>query len=388
MKAYVFAPLALACLLAVGCQNAQMRSYVDLLNTEQRLVEDDYYALLSEYRYLGDQAQQLESENVTLRKRLGLTPTDPIATTPAETAPGPGFSSPGGLETPEIDLGTPDINLGTPDIEIPDAPKSLPNSRRLPAETVPGGAASIESRRVGTGDAEVESVSRNDEQFEQVAEQEYVPPDDLRVTHVVINPVLTSGHNFDRRAGDDGVSIVFEPRNAADAFVPRGGDVSIVLLDPAEEGQLQRVARWDFPLEEVVHRIRTEKFGRGVNFKLRWSDRPPAHKNLYVFVRYTSDDGRVMEDNREIEIAFAGDVSNRWTPKSAEAEAADEADAGLPVEDVSQQIRVGLPASSASSKRAAEQMPAPPRRTAAPTSPPEDLGAPPMPAWSPDRPSS
>jgi hypothetical protein len=372
MKAYGYASLALLCLLALGCQrNAQMRAYVDLLNTEQRLVEDDYYALLSDYRYLDDQVQQLESENSTLRKRLGLTPTDPVVTTPAETAPGPASDS-GTLEAPEIDL-------GTPDIEIPEAPKQLPDGSRLPAETVPGGAAS-RSRKVDADYVASGETSSQDD------EREYVPPDDLRVTHIVINPVLTSGHNFDRRAGDDGISVVFEPRNAGDVFVPRGGDVSIVLIDPNEAGEAQRVARWDYPLEEAVHRIRTERFGRGLNFKLRWPDAPPDHNRLHVFVRYTSDDGRVLEDDRQIEIAFAGDVSNRWTPKSDSSQAAGSAspaESRVPTEDTSQQIRVGLPASS---QRAAEAMPLPPSRSATPHAPPEEIGGPPAPTWSPERP--
>lgn len=399
MKAWKWILTALACLPAIGCQqNAQMRAYVDQLNTEQRLVEDDYYTLLSDYRYLDDEAKQLEQENSVLRKRLGLTPTDPIVTTPAETAPAAPSAEPPTLETPEIDLGVPEGPPGLPGFEVPNAPRQLPDGGRLPAETVPGGT-------VPGGAAARPTPAEQHIGADQQAEDEqeaFTPPDDLRVTHIVINPVLTSGHNFDRRAGDDGVSVVFEPRNAGDQFVPRAGEVAIVVLDPAVGGEAQRVARWDFPLEEALHRLRTEKFGRGLNFKLRWPDAPPEHSRLHVFVRYTSDDGRVLEDNREIEIADASDVSHRWTPKGQPSPSAGASDAATSADgDESKRIRFGSTTSSPRDGGAdsggqhsvlttPERMPAPREtgieRTAPPRADAEQIGAPPQPVWSPERP--
>jgi hypothetical protein len=359
--------VASACLFTAACQpNAHMKAYIDLLNTEQRLIEDDFYAVDSERRYLAAEMKQLQQENDTLRKRLGLSPTDPVITTPAETAPGASSSdSPSRFEpkTPS-----------EPMIEIPDAPRELPNGSRAPAETIPAPDAAAAASAAATDQAA------------------YTPPDDLRVTHLVINPVLTSGHNFDRRPGDDGISVVFEPRNAEDAFVPRAGDISIVVLDPSAEGESQRVARWDFPRDEALHRIRTEQFGRGLNFKLPWPGEPPQHERLYVFVRYTSDDGRVLEDKREIEVAGEGTFSERWTPKSMQPVSEG---GGTLSSDSRERIPLELPPPAqgpvprdvGAESRAGSVLIRTERVDAAQPAPaPEEIPVPKAPAWSPYRP--
>jgi hypothetical protein len=171
-------------------------------------------------------------------------------------------------------------------------------------------------------------------------------------------------------------------------FVPRAGDVSIVLLDPAAEGDAQRLARWDFPLDEATHRIRTEKFGRGLNFKLPWPGEPPQRTRLHVFVRYTSDDGRVMEDDHPLEIAEQGEYSNRWTPKSVQPIS----DRGDDSKSAAEQERVPLelpaPAASAKSRESVQPRPQSPQSSTTPptNTTPEVIPAPRVPEWSPDRP--
>jgi hypothetical protein len=367
MKACRYLLLLGVCLLAAACQpNAHMKAYIDLLNTEQRLLEDDFYAADAERRYVTAEIKQLQKENETLRKRLGLSPTDPVVTTPAETVPG---GSDRGDASPRLEIESPT----TPLIEIPNAPKELPNGQRLPAETLPGpGAAASATQDLDD-------------------REEYVPPEDLRVTHIVINPVLTGGHNFDRRPGDDGISVVFEPRNADDAYVPRAGDVSIVVLDPAAEGEAQRVARWNFQMDEAVHHVRTKQFGRGLNFNLPWPGDPPPRTRLHLFVRYTSDDGREFQADREIEIREAGEFSNRWTPKSVDL--ADDREGGGAAIEASTRNRITLDLPAPSGDRATPPgadgaVPASPSRAEAPKSStsPEEIPAPAVPQWSPFRP--
>lgn len=359
MKACIYSLLAVASVLAMGCQrNAHMKAYIDLLGVEQRLLEDDYYAVETERRYLSSEVKQLQKENGVLRKRLGIAPTDPVVTTPAETVPG--------SSAPESS--TPSLELETPEIEIPDAPRELPGGNRLPSETAPA------ETLPGPGGAAMKTP---------VEEKPYTPPEDLRVTHVVINPVLTTGHNFDRRPGDDGISVVIEPRNADDEFVPRAGDVSIALLDPAAEGEAQRVARWDFPLDEATHRIRTDKFGRGLVFKLPWPDDPPQRTRLHVFVRYTSDDGREMQADQPIEIAEQGEYSNRWTPKSVQpiSDHGDESSVGVEHKQIPLELPSPAKSSSGSVLIRSEPSNAPRSSTT-----PEVIPAPRAPQWSPNRP--
>ena len=59
-------------------------------------------------------------------------------------------------------------------------------------------------------------------------------------TKLVINKRLTGGLDRDGHNGDEGVLVVFEPRDAQDRLVNAVGDVSIVVMDPALEGAAQR----------------------------------------------------------------------------------------------------------------------------------------------------
>src|SRR6185503_16880184 len=43
---------------------------------------------------------------------------------------------------------------------------------------------------------------------------------DKNVTHIQLNPLHTCGQDFDHAPGDDGISILIEPRNGANQFVP------------------------------------------------------------------------------------------------------------------------------------------------------------------------
>ncbi len=291
--------IVVASLLATGCrQDPWLNAYLESLNTERRMLEDEYYAL--EYDY-NDQLAELEllrNEKNQLLKELGREPAATPATTPSRPRRPTPMSDTPELMTPEIDLGTPtDPQSETPRIEIPMRPRE-PQSEFLPVPSIqqPVTASSYNS-----------DIDNSD--------IEYVPPDDLRVTHVVLNPFLTSGLDFDGQPGDDGLWVVIEPRNAQDEYVPQAGQVSVVVLDPAEHGERARVARWDLDAAQASQFLQYTYEDGGLHLELPWTNKPPAHAKLHLFVQYTTDDGRKLETDREIEIVAPGQFSQRWTPR-------------------------------------------------------------------------
>ncbi len=56
-------------------------------------------------------------------------------------------------------------------------------------------------------------------------------------TQLVINTRLTGGMDRDGHDGDEGILVVFEPRDAAGNLVKWPGKVSVVAMDPALEGE-------------------------------------------------------------------------------------------------------------------------------------------------------
>jgi hypothetical protein len=125
-------------------------------------------------------------------------------------------------------------------------------------------------------------------------------------TQLVINKRLTGGLDRDGHDGDEGILVVFEPRDAAGHLVKWPGKVSVVAMDPALEGPAARVARWDFASDEVPNHYLSTVFGRGLQFELPWPGNPPAHRELVLFVRFTTDDGRKITTDTKIEIRPPG----------------------------------------------------------------------------------
>ena len=86
---------------------------------------------------------------------------------------------------------------------------------------------------------------------------------------------LPSG-NHDSQPGDDGLTVVIEPRNAGEEFVPEAGDVSVVVLDPSKAGEAARVARWNFTATETRQKIAAGSAARGIRLQMPWPATPPC----------------------------------------------------------------------------------------------------------------
>jgi hypothetical protein len=105
------------------------------------------------------------------------------------------------------------------------------------------------------------------------------------------------------------------------------GPVSVVLLDPAQEGERARFAKWDIGALQAEQCMQISAKVKGIHLRLPWPDRPPANAEMQLYVRYTTVDGRRLEAQREMYLTLQGQITQRWTPRSprradgAEAEA-------------------------------------------------------------------
>jgi hypothetical protein len=250
--------LALTALLAAGCQSGGGQ---ELLERENRLLEDRVYALEDELDKHCDLLDTYERENEQLRQQLGERPASRRAPSQDQLRP-------------------PDIELGEPTSGLP------PRSRDV----------ILASGESPLGDA---------------------PPldADARVERITLNRLSASS------AGEARLTVIVEPREADGQVVAAAADVSIALLDPALPGEQARLARWDFTAAEAARRFRWTALGPTMHFELDWPESAPTGRALQLYVRYTTRDGRRLLADAPVRVplssaAAEGPTARRpqWSP--------------------------------------------------------------------------
>jgi hypothetical protein len=275
MKSIVLAALCFALLSASGCRSDANR---ELLERELRDHEDQIYALQDQCDSLHHQLEACHRENATLKKGGSLDEPmiDGRNSAPPRVAP-----------PPPAEIPVPKIDLGTPDSSPPPPPAKKPNVSPGPANSNAGGT---------------EPASLTTE-----------PPGPIE--RLAINRLMTGGHSFSGKPGDDGLLVVFAARDSSGRPLSAAGDVSIVAIDPQLSGPAARVARWDFAAPEVAAHYRQGPLVNAFHFELLWPDRSPEHGELKLFVRLTTADGRRFEDNQTVRVRLPGEPPSpsTWT---------------------------------------------------------------------------
>ncbi|MEX2176789.1 MAG: hypothetical protein WD872_20650 [Pirellulaceae bacterium] len=191
-----------------GCRGAPyVNSHLETVNAEYRQLEDYVYSL-------EDDNSRLQQELEACRARL-----DPAgATAPPRTGP---FRRPRPLPGESPDLAPPRLELGTPtDAPLLEIPSETPPRRSLlkrPEAEDFDLPLELEAPAV-----ELPAPTVKEPPLAKPLSPEALPtpPADNKVTHLFLNPVLTGGSDLDGQPGDDGLSVVVEPRNSADQYLP------------------------------------------------------------------------------------------------------------------------------------------------------------------------
>jgi hypothetical protein len=256
-------------LVASGCRTDPNQV---LLERESRLLEDKIYHLESLLDDCHAAREATIRENEALKKELasGDRGAGPAAREPRQDYQAPSIELPSANgEPPRRSRRKEAPKLEPPTIELPE-PSDTP-----PVEMTPGDASA----------AVVEGPA----------------------TQLVINKRLTGGLDRDGRNGDEGILVMVEPRDAQGRLVKTSGAVSVVVMDPALEGDATRVARWDFEPQEVSSHFHNTVFGRGLQFELPWPNEPPQNRKLRLFVRFISANGRKITSDVPIEVRAPSD---------------------------------------------------------------------------------
>jgi hypothetical protein len=296
--------LALCALIAVvGCKS---HANSELLERELRKQEDCIYHLEGELDSMDAMLESARRENMALKK---------------EMSSGDKGASGGGSLTPSVTIPP---SISAPSISVPSISPPSPTPAR-PRTTVPRGDPVEEAPKFESPDAEPTLPDPNEPPplFKPTGATSIEPSldgDPKKITRLALNRQLTGGWNPDHHHGDEGIFVAFEPRDAANKLVEATGDISIVVLDPMQTGAAARVGRWDFTSDEAAMHFSKRPLGRGLQFELPWPSAPPANRELRLFVRLTTPDGRKIDTDTKIRVTLCDQNGKDWASKSNAAD--------------------------------------------------------------------
>jgi hypothetical protein len=262
-------------LLLVTLAGCRSRGEIDILERELRLHEDKIYQLQDELQGAQAELEACQRENDALRAQLdrggagATTAPPPRSRTPAPPAPEADVAPPA-ESAPQVELGTPATREDLPG-PAPDDP----------------------------ADSEIELQSGH-------------IPAAARLAGISIHRLLSGGRDFDGHAGDDGLAVVIEQRDAAGNLVRAPGRLRLALEDPSQRGHWARIAQWDFSAAEVKAHYRQTATGGGLHFDLPWPGRPPEVSRLRLVAQLTDSSGKVFAAAQMIEVNPPAD----WGPRS------------------------------------------------------------------------
>jgi len=283
MKTWPLLVAGTVCLTVAGCR---MDPRIAQLERANRLLEDRIYQLQWELEDCQSAARRDGAEDATWSLPLEPVPDadSPWDETPPHASPrqAPALKLEGSLE--EVTPG--------------EALDSLRGRRAVePSGPVPGESPDGPQLPGAGGDGEDSSG------WKTAPPKPAISSTGQQVTQIVLDRRAIRGYGTVEGTSDAGLLIVVEPRNATGRPLDVPGDVSVVVLDPALQGEAARVARWDFSAAETARMIRSS--GPGIELTLPWPAGQPKHADLHLFVRYVTEDGRKLEVDAPIRIASA-----------------------------------------------------------------------------------
>lgn len=342
-----------------GCRNrAYSELYVENMAAEVRDLEDQLYEYDHEYRALEQDIANLKQENARLRAAAG----DRDGSSRSMNNPGGSFNfqrrgtapdSPQSAE-PEGDVADdPQSILGVPDVTMP--PSAEPTSP-APADPRPSGVDegdeefnldSLLPPTIEPGEpippplpvvTDASSGARPNDPPKKDLEQSRIKlpaqlvssqtspqattktkaekVTDTRVVEIAFHPSLSRVANLDSRPEEDGLYLVLQPRNVLGQMVPVAAELSVVVLDPALEGDAAKIGRWNYSTSEVQTKLQPIGSSQGVHLTLPWTGTKPSADRVIVFARYTFPDRRQVVGQKEIFVDANSGPKSVWAPRA------------------------------------------------------------------------
>jgi len=293
MRAWQLAVFCLALSATAGCRTPPAAA---LLEQENRELESQIYEL-------ADLVQDSRRENQKLQKRLKRFEDDSAGPARSDLPPELTGPSLGRADAPNefVPLKSLEIEVPSEGISPEEFLKRFGDRETRESQDAPPPSPTQEAP-IWVPPPEGEGTDADPGRGAMLGEPVHPRADNAEVAVITLNNRLTRGYNQDKRRGHDGITAVIEPRGHDGRLVDATAPVSVVVLDPALSGDAARLARWDFAAEEIAERFRKTPVSEGIHLEMTWPAALPVHDRLHVFVRYTTDDGRALQADQNIQI--------------------------------------------------------------------------------------
>ena len=299
MRTWKFLVVALLPSVVAGCR---ADPNIVLLERQLRLQEDEIYRLRG----------QLEDYQDVMQG-----PAMPSLIAP-DSSPVPGRAP---SDTPESSpSGVPPLPPSVLDMSGAVEEQGVPDTLKTPSEPLPADPTPLPSGPAPADEPRSDDLDEAPPFRQTSAVRSTSATSSGEVAAVTLSRLLCGGYDADGLPGDEGVTLLLQPRDAQGQLLDAPGEVAVVVLDPAQGGESARVGRWDFTAAQTTKRLRSIGGSRGMQLNALWPAAPPSHGKLHVFVRYTTADGKRFETDQPIEVALAGERSPRWVPTDPRVE--------------------------------------------------------------------
>jgi len=108
----------------------------------------------------------------------------------------------------------------------------------------------------------------------------------------------TGGRDDDGIPGDEGLQVVMVPKDEDGTAVKIPGRASVLAYEITQEGLKLPIGKWEVTAEQLKKTWKSGLLGGGYTVPLQW-DRAPTTPRIRVVVRFTLQDGREYEADRD-----------------------------------------------------------------------------------------
>lgn len=306
--------LVFSCLLAVGCRSrAYQDVYADQLASELRVLEDQLYE--ADY-----QNQVLRQKLQRDRQRGGDQRAVDESRRRESSAPSSGQAGRSGNNSRNNSLGrsNTDADPNDSDLEIDLGEPALPPGDLPPVQVAPPRMQDFAPPPIELGEP-LPPGGEVDKPEELPAGQIptpesarlLLPPEARQPVSMKIHPGLSGGHHQDSDQELDGLMIVLTLADPLGEACTTDFPISIVVLDPTQEGEAARLGRWNFTSEQVTAACRDLPL-KSLQFPLLWQEARPAGDEVAVFVRVMTPGNKPLET--DMMLRFRDGTTADWRP--------------------------------------------------------------------------
>ena len=298
-----------------GCQ--RYAQSIRSLERENRTLEDTLYAMKYQTESSMRTAMRTQQENDRLRAQLAAK----NASTSPYPSPSPVSSRPALEPTPILPMtsarmpsreviATPSpllpgpvaamrmntVPWNEPPHPVADRSGIIPVSASLPASEIPA----IPAARIGNEAIRMDSHNVAEATGRNGTLLPLSPTDDsATVAAITLNPVLTSGWDTGNAGG---VRLLIEPLDATGRLIRAVGELTVSLIDPEFSSSDGYCGIWNIDVAQASCQFVQTASGEGIYLELPLS-RPPQHRELRLFVRFTDRTGRQIETQQKLVIS-------------------------------------------------------------------------------------